>query len=94
MEIDDLLKPIFTFAMPIGVIWIWIAQREEEEESFEQLLRKGGNTHRTVNILQDLKVKFPTVSILFPSTSLQTEIEKIGCFENVVGKRQIISTYC
>ncbi len=67
--------------MPIRVIWILNAQREEEEESFEQLLRKGGNTHRTVNMLQDLKVTFPTVSILFPSASLQTEIEKMGALK-------------
>jgi len=57
----------------------------ESEE--EKLLREGGNTHSTVSMLQDLKVTFPTVSILFPSTSLQTQIEIRRCMENVRKKK-------
>lgn len=65
-----------------------------EEERIEQLWRKGGNTHSTVSMLQDLKVTFPTVSILFPSTSLQTEIEKRGSLKTVgkCRKRKIQAT--
>lgn len=74
--------------MSIGHLMTVEYTAEREEESFEKLLREGGNTHSTVSMLQDLKVIFPTVSILFPSTSLQTQIEIRGCMENVRKKRK------